>query len=155
MQILQPKSPQELLACADIYISYNNDFLKVDERWAHKQILDYWRQKNYIRVIWHEGQIVGFIAAIYCASKHSPEYRLLQEYYCTNLKGFSAAKAVRAAHRDMIEYATRRGIGLIQSPGSHMDSDNTFVRILEKDGWERSGYLAQRRLEVEARRTIR
>lgn len=155
MEILQPKSAQELMICADIYIGYNNDFVQVDRGWAHKQILDYWRQKNYIRVIYHEGQIVGFIAAMYCASKHSPEWRLLQEYYCTNLKGFASAKAVRLAHRDMLEYAKRRGIGLVQSPGSHMDPDNVFVRILERDGWQRSGYLAQRRLEIDSKRTLR
>jgi hypothetical protein len=146
MHISPPKDEQELRVVADIYLDYDDGFLPVNREVCHENILLHWKRLGYIRIIHHANRIVGFIAGSPIMTKHSKEKVLLQEYFCTNLTGFAAAKAVKLAHRDMVNYARAQRLFVIMSCGSHMDPDHTFTRILEREGWGRKGHVALLRI---------
>lgn len=143
MIIRNPISIEELHLCAEIYIAQNdNEFLYIEPSVCKFNIVNQWKMNRYIRVIEHDGKVVGFIAASPNTSKHSTLKQFVQEYYVTNLKGFASARAVIAAHRDMVDYAIKHRYHLVISQGSHMDPEFVFTRILERNGWKRKGHVA-------------
>lgn len=148
IKIIEPTSEDQLKRCVDIYIAQHDDFFPVDRNICYRNVMAYWRMPTeYVKIIEHNRTIVGFIAGAITTSKHSREKYLLQEYYVTNLKGFSAAKAVFLAHRDFEKFARDQRISMVISQGSHMDPDHTFTRLLEKDGWSRRGHIAIKRFD--------
>jgi tRNA 2-selenouridine synthase SelU len=58
------------------------------------------------------------------------------------LTGIKAVKAVVTLHHSLEREAKRLGIKRLISMSNHLDERNTFVRILEKEGWDRRHYLA-------------
>jgi len=144
MKIIQPSSEQQLYFCANMYISQNDSsFISIDAQFCYENIIKHWKSLNYIKIIIDNNQIVGFIMASPSMAKHSKDKFMLQEYYCTNLKGFKSARAVKVAHEDLIEYSKRNKFKFVLSQGSHMDPDHTFTKLLEKFGWQRRGHIAK------------
>jgi hypothetical protein len=144
MILTNPSSEQQLKFCADLYISYNDSsFISIDQQFCYENIIKHWKSLNYIKLIVDNNQIIGFIMASPSMSKHSKDRFMLQEYYCTNAQGFKAAKAVKLAHQDLIEYARKNRFKFVISQSSHMDPDHTFTKLLEKFGWQRRGHIAK------------
>jgi hypothetical protein len=144
MKIIQPSSENQLKQCADMYISQNDfSFINIDTKFCYESIVKHWKTLQYIKLIIDNNQIVGFIMATSSMSKHSKDKYMLQEYYCTNLSGFKAAKAVKISHNDLIEYAKKNKYKFVYSQGSHMDPEHIFTRLLEKFGWDRRGHIAK------------
>jgi hypothetical protein len=144
MKIIQPISEQQLQFCTNMYISQNDpSFISVDIQFCYENIIKHWKSLNYIKLIIDNNQIVGFIMASPLSSKHSRDKFMLQEYYCTNLTGFKAARAVKLAHQDLIEYSKKNKFKFVISQGSHMDENHTFTKLLEKFGWQRRGHVAK------------
>lgn len=142
MHLSPPQNEAELLLVADIYLKYDDGFLPVNREVCYENIINHWRRLGYVRIIHHARRVIGFIMASVVTTKHSKEKMLLQEYFCTDLSGFAAAKAVKLAHRDLVQHAANQRIVTVMSCGSHMDPDHTFTRILEREGWKRKGHVA-------------
>jgi hypothetical protein len=147
-KIVSPSSESELIFCVDMYASLNdNSFISVDKNFCIENIIKHWKSLNYIRLLKKNNQIVAWLLAVEAVSKHSRQRYLLQEYYCSNLKGIASYKAVVLLHRDLIEYAKTNRFSFVASSGSHLDETFVFSRILEKDGWSRRGYAAKYNLK--------
>ena len=143
MEFLKPTNEAQLRHCCDIYMAQNDpEFMRVDANSCYQSLIKHWRLNGYVRVIWLKGEIVGFIMASIVPVMYSKEKHLAQEYYCTNLTGFAAAKAVIESHKGLVEVAKMKLIPVVISQGSHMDPENTFTRILERQGWTRRGFVA-------------
>ena len=92
-----------------------------------------------------DDEIVGFLFADKREHIHMPFSVYQQIYCCTWAKGTVAARTVKLLHEKLLEEAERQRCPMAWSTGSHLDEDYTFVRMLEKFGWERRGYLAARK----------
>jgi hypothetical protein len=96
----------------------------------------------FFRVIESDGVIRGWILARIVRREFLKDLSLQQHFCCVSFKGIRAVRAVIKLHAALIEEAYIKNIRYVESSGSHMDTKNTFVRILEREGWERRGYLA-------------
>jgi len=144
MKIVSPTSEFQLVKCVELYAALNDySFIDIDSSFCYENIIKHWKTLQYIKLIIDNNQIVGFIMATSSMSKHSKDKYMLQEYYCTNLSGFKAAKAVKLSHNDLIEYAKKNKYKHVYSQGSHMDPEHVFTRLLEKFGWDRRGHIAK------------
>jgi hypothetical protein len=122
-------------------------FLNVDYNNAFKHLLHFTKSGKFVMMkVDNDDNIVAWILALKTQSYHSAEPMLQQVYYASSRKGVKAYRDVVDLHEAMIEEAQRVGLPMVISQGSHLDEDNTFSRILEKNGWERRGHTALKRL---------
>jgi hypothetical protein len=141
--IAQITTLKEVEYCVDMYLSQNDyTFLSADRDLAIMNLSLAVRRKKFVRVLKMDDKIVSWIFADKGNSLHMKTNILQQYYYCSELKGIQAYRSVKLLHNALIDYAEKMGYELIMSPGSHLDEDYTFTRILEKLGWLRRGHIS-------------
>jgi hypothetical protein len=135
---------KELNICVDMYLSLNDEsFLPASRSESIKSFKSLLTIPGvFIRVLEYDSKIVAWIYARPVKLDHLNHNVLQQIYYASSLSGIKAVKAVQMLHQSMYEEALKKKIPYVTSPGSHLDESFTFVRILEKYGWERRGFLA-------------
>lgn len=140
--IIKPANAEQLKVACRLYMQQNdNTFMWIEPSTCEKNIVNHWMRQEYIRLIMQGNRIAGFILAAVVSSKHCGRPHMVQEYYCTDLKGTASARAVYLAHDDMLQEARRRRLPFVVSCGSHMDPTFVFARMLEKRGWKRRGHI--------------
>lgn len=143
MNISLIKTNSEIEYCIDMYLAQNDFlFLKANRALSIKNLTLAVKRKRFVRVLKEAETIVAWIYADTYNSLHLDCKALQQYYYCSNLKGIKAFKAVKLLHEELVDYAIENKYEFVLSPGSHLDLDFIFVKILEKLGWERRGYTA-------------
>lgn len=142
-KIRRPFTSEELRLCINCY-SKNNDssFLPFDFDKSFSELSTASRSGKYVKVADSGGLIVGWMYAAQVSLQHVKQSIIQQMYFSSELSGVPAYRLVVQMHNDLIDYAESKGIQLVVSAGSHMDESNTFVKILEKNGWDRRGYTA-------------
>lgn len=137
----------DLKFCIELYYNLNDHFfITVDKNESLKNLIELFYKRNFIRIIKKDSKIIAWILAIKNKQMHSKEILLQQVYYASSEKGFLAYKCVVLLHNEMLEEAKKLKVDLALSQGSHLDENNTFSRILEKNGWDRRGHTAIYRL---------
>ena len=143
MIISQITSRKLLEDCVDMYLALNDEnFLPASRDLAIKRLDLLVRRKRYVRVLTNNSTPIAWLYADISDVQHCNKRIIQQNYYASNTSGVLAYKCVKLLHEDLISYAIEKRFQVIISPGSHMDPDNTFARILEKLGWERRHYIA-------------
>jgi hypothetical protein len=138
----------DIETCIDIYLPQNQEhMLPSDRATACNTMRVLLARGAFCRALWVDGKIHAWLLASAMQREFIKEPVLQQVFFGSDLKGTQAYNAVVALHLEMEKEAVRRGINLLISTGSNQDPDNTFTRILERNGWNRSGYLATRRLD--------
>ena len=144
-----------MVACIELYRQINDEtFVEIDPDVSFASLRHVYRSRGFLRVVL-EGDVV--VAWIYCQPVSMMHVRYLsfqQIYYASSKTGLAAVKLVKLLHEAMLEEARRLKIQLAISMGSHMDSKHTFVRILEKAGWQRRGHAAIFRLRPPTGQTV-
>jgi hypothetical protein len=136
----------EIEYCIDSYIKHNDfSFLPVDRDCAIVNLNLAVRRQKFVRVLKENDQIIAWIYADIGKSLHMHEKILQQYYYCSDLTGTKAFKAVKILHEELLEYAKENKYDMVFSLGSHLDEKYIFTRMLEKLGWQRRGYIAYKR----------
>lgn len=137
------KSPTDLMTMFEVYAALNDEsFLPFDKAASIAALHQQWASKQYIRVIEHDGEIRGWIAASVMCPAHMGAKVLQQTYYVSNFSGFLAAKALVMAHTDLVAFAEHIKVPYVISSCSHMDPGHNMCKILAHRGWETRGYLA-------------
>jgi hypothetical protein len=138
------RTQQEAKFCVEMYVKMNDEsFIPADKDKAIKSFYEMVKAGAFLRILDDEDdEIVAWVLAQKVEHPHINGKLLQQVFYASNLKGLKAAKAVIALHRSLIEEAERLQIRRVLTLGSYLDENNTFVRILEKDGWKRRHYAA-------------
>lgn len=149
MRIIKPRSTDDIRACIDLYCDLNDPgFLTVCKDNCYKHLSQFARQGKFIRLkLDNDDKIIAWIFAAKVQSYHSASPMFQQLYYASSNKGIKAYRDVIDLHEEMIQEAKRLNIPMVISQGSHMDENNTFSRILEKNGWDRRGHTALKRLD--------
>lgn len=143
MLITKIKSKEEILDCVNLYYNLNDhSFIEIDKKECIKNLTKIILDKEFVRILKHNDKIIAWLWARKVQALHSIIPMFQQMYYACSEKGFLAYKSVVLLHEAMIEEAKRQRISFAISQGSHMDPDNTYVRILERNGWERRGHVA-------------
>jgi hypothetical protein len=144
MLIRKIKNLKELEECVDMYLKLSDqEFLPASRKASIKSLKEVLSTpKAFVRVLEKEGKLVAWIYAEVIQLQHTTFKVLQQIYYSSCLEGVSAARAVKLLHQALIEEAERRRVIMVTSPGSHLDENFTFAKILEKSGWERRGYMS-------------
>lgn len=140
MEIRDITNYDELKLCVNLVIYQTEDPLfPVDERFALSNMNLLMRSKCLFKVILIDNKVVGWgCAKIGQPHLFSREKEVSLIYYQTILKGILAVKALKLFHKEMIVYALANKIQKC-STSSIMDTQETFYRILEKEGWIRRG----------------
>ena len=135
---------QESNACVELYIKMNDEeFIPANIDKSIKSFSNLVKSGAFLRILDDEdSEIVAWLLAQKVDHPHINGMVLQQYFYASSLKGLKAAKAVIILHRALIEEAKRLQIRYVFSLGSYLDENNTFVKILEKDGWKRRNYAA-------------
>lgn len=137
----------DLKNCIEIYYSLNDhSYINVDKDESLQNLKQFYYKRDFIRIVKRENKIIAWILAIKNKQLHSKEFHLQQLYYACSEKGFTAYRCVILLHEAMIEEAKRIKVNLLLSQGSHLDENNTFTKILERNGWDRRGHTALYRL---------
>ena len=148
MNICKISSTAEILICIEMYLELNDfSFLSVDKNLAIQNLDLAVRRNKFVRMLKENNRIVAWLYADIGKSLHMNEKILQQYYYCSNLNGIRAFKAVKVLHEDLLKYAKENKYDLVFSLGSHLDEKYVFTRMLEKLGWQRRGYIAYKRPE--------
>jgi hypothetical protein len=137
--------PKDIETVVNQYLSIGDGGLfEVDNVRAMQRMFSNISQKtNFTRIIKNnDGEIIGGIFAIPQPILYSKAIGLKQEFYYSIETGFSAARAVKVAHKALIEEANRRKLDFAMSCCSHLDEDRVLCKILAKQGWEIKGHLA-------------
>jgi succinate dehydrogenase flavin-adding protein (antitoxin of CptAB toxin-antitoxin module) len=135
---------READACVELYIKMNDeDFIPADKSKSIESFSTLVKSGAFLRILDDEdGEIVAWLLAQKVDHPHIKGKILQQYFYASNLTGIKAVKAVIILHNALIEEAERLQIKYIFSLGSYLDEKNTFVKILEKNGWKRRNYAA-------------
>jgi len=134
---------EELGEFARMYVNENDEtFIKTSYVRSFVNLQTRYANGNFIRGVYYDGNLVGWILAVVNMPEHSSEKYLNQMYYCCTLKGLLAAKALKLAHEALIAQAEYARIPYVISQCSFYDEAMTFARLLEKYGWERRGHTA-------------
>jgi hypothetical protein len=133
----------ELKILIDIYANVaGNQIIPFDKNVSLNNLKLKFYNNAFIRGIEDNGEITAFIVGEIIFHPHLAFSVLQQTYYASIYKGIKAAKAVKLLHMALYEKAELMKIPLVMSMGSFLDETNVFTRILEKDNWIRTGYLA-------------
>lgn len=147
MRIDTIKTKEEVEYCVQMYLALNDpDFIDADFDTSFKTLFQLVRLKKFVRVLKQEEEIIAWIYAEKVKITHMAYPVLQQMYYASNQTGIKAARCVKLIHRELIKHAEEINVNTILSAGSHMDPTFVFAKILEKDGWERRGFLAIKRI---------
>jgi hypothetical protein len=138
----------EVEECVGMYLELNDEsFLESSFEFACMNLYKSIRLGKFARCARDEsGALVAWLLADVGVMPHADYEVLQQKYYCSNVVGTKAVRAVRLLHDDMVSYARSKGVNVLISQGSPYDDSNTFTRILEKSGWERKNFLAIKKL---------
>lgn len=149
MRIVKPRSTADIKACIDLYCDLNDpSFLTICKDNCYKHLSQFARQNKFIRLkLDNDDKIIAWIFAAKVQSYHSASPMFQQMYYASSNNGIKAYRDVIDLHEEMIQEAIRLDIPMVISQGSHMDENNTFSRILEKNGWDRRGHTALKHLD--------
>lgn len=147
MIIDQISTAQEVEECVDLYLSIvDQSWLPASRDTSIKSLMDKVRRQKFVRLIKKDSRIIAWIYADQVALPHA-DYSLFQQiYYASNQSGSLAYKCVVALHDSMYEAGKLTDAKYCISVGSPFDNDNTFTRILEKNGWIRRGHTATKEL---------
>jgi hypothetical protein len=139
--VIRRMSRSDVQACVDMYLCLNDEsFLPADRDSALRSLNN--RLINSLNLVY--GDTEAWLSASRVRPEHCNFDVLQQFYFASKLSGVKAYRAVVSLHDEMYEFAVKLKIPYCISPGSHMDVDNTFTRILEKNGWMRRGHVAAR-----------
>ena len=143
MELDSIHSKADIQACVSLYAALNDfSFLNADEAVAYKNLLTAAKKQHFIRVLRENNRIIAWAWFIKTQSLHMKESQYQQHYFASNQTGIKAARCVKLLHRAAIEEAKTLDVAFVISQGSHMDENNIFAKILEKDGWLRRGHTA-------------
>lgn len=143
MYVDKIRSRTEIELCVDLYGSRSEpSFLPLDYNLSKLNLFDKVRRNKFVRVFRVDDEIKAWIYADLVKLPHASEQYFQQFYYGSSLTGSAAYKAVVSLHREMVLFANTTNATWCTSTGSPYDTENTFARILEKQGWTRRGYLA-------------
>jgi hypothetical protein len=143
LSIERPLTHDDVLACVDMYYALNDhEFLCVDHAACLRNLTKKVRGKRFVRTLVSGGEIVAWIYCEPVALPYTDQMGFQQMFFASDQVGTMAYKCVVKLHEAMLEEAERLHITLALSAGSHADERFTFAKILEKNGWQRRGYLA-------------
>ncbi len=134
-------SESDIYWCAKSYCDYvrcKTDLLNLS---IEESILNL-KQQEFLSLYKIKSKPVAFISGGVTKQQFSKNKIFNQNFYYTDLTGYSAYIAQKVLHQRMIEYARKRHVKTVLSAGSYFDERNVFAKMLEKQGWIRHGYLA-------------
>lgn len=134
---------EDLVRCISLYAPMNdNAFLPVDVNTSFINLKDAWDRGFFLRAIYDDNELHGFILAHVTNLIHVKSKILQQLYYVSDFTGFKAARALILSHEAMINYAKKLNIKYVMSSASHMDDNLSLCKILQKKGWDVRGHIA-------------
>lgn len=134
-------SEDDIRWCAESYCDFVRQKTILLNLSVEESILNL-KQQEFLSLYKVRNKPVAFISGCTTKQQFSKNKIFNQNFYYTNLTGYSAYVAQKVLHGRMIEYARKRHVKTILSAGSYFDERNVFAKMLEKQGWSRHGYLA-------------
>lgn len=144
LQVVKPRSLDDIDTCVKMYLSQNDEsFIPASYEKAYHILNQLVKRNKFVRMALNsEDEIIGWIYGDIGEIPHVETRVMEQKYFTTNQEGIGAVRVIKLLHNALIQEAVSKDIKLITSHGNHLDENNVFVKILEKQGWERRGYLA-------------
>lgn len=145
MIIDQINTIQDVEQCVDLYLSLSDDtWMTADRATSIRSLMDKVKRKKFVRVLREDSKIIAWIYADLVKLPHTDYVNFQQIYYASAETGVRAFRCVKLLHEAMTEFGETSEAKYYVSPGSPLDDNNVFAKILEKCGWIRKGYMAFR-----------
>ena len=136
---------REVEECVDMYLNnYATGFMDVDRDASIHSLDTLVRRGKFVRAFREGGAVVAWIYAEVLRPCHCSHNIFQQLYYGTSLKAYRVKRPLVALHQAMWEHARTLDVKYVVSYGNHNDENNIFVKILELNGWSRSGSCVMR-----------
>ena len=146
--IVKPRTLKDIIDCVNIYESYNDfSFINMSTQESIKSISQFVRLNKFMRIKLESDKVVAWILCDKAKPMHQEEIQFQQIYFASMNTGIKAYRDVIDLHNEMLKETKRLGLKMAISSGSHMDEKFTFTRMLERNGWQRRGYVALKRLD--------
>jgi hypothetical protein len=140
-------SSREIRSCVELYMGLNDpSFIPLEFDVCYNNLLTLVKRKKFVRGLFEDDELIAWIYCDVVEHLHLGFPVFQQLYYASDQKGMKAYRCVVRLHEAMLVKARESEFSLAVSSGSHMDPDHVFAKILEKQGWERRGYLCLRHL---------
>jgi hypothetical protein len=140
---------KELKKCYDLtvrsYESIEDGFVKADREFFWNNMITSARSGACMISLYKDETLIGWMMALEGRPfMHSKDRVLSQNYFHSEATGRTAVEAILRGHRLMLDEAKRRRLPWAMS-SSYLDTNKTFLRILEKDGWTIRGGIAMKK----------
>lgn len=147
MNLDKLKTREDVESCVSMYMAFNQaDFMEASHSESVKSLWQLCRMGKFVRCVRSDdGAILAWLCADTVRLLHCDFSNFQQIYYASNQTGTKAFRCIKLLHDEMVDYSLNLKVKYCVSAGSHFDENNTFARCLEKQGWQRRGYLAVRR----------
>ena len=142
LNVESPSSFEDFQRCAQMYYDYASDFVPKSAAVFCKW-LQCLRPAGGVSVCRYKGEIIAFIAYGKRQLEFHNTFVVQQLFFCSDTGPIMAVRATRLLHAEMVTWGRRNRCSLALSAGSHEAESDVFLRILEKDGWQRKGYLCK------------
>lgn len=137
------RNEKELFEGVDMYLKKNDESFIPSNRNACMRFAHAVASTHcFLRVFEKDSKMLAWMYADRIQPAHVGLPVLYQQYFASDATGKVAVQAVEELHADMLAYADKNKIPYVMSQCSHLDERQTFVRILEKAGWKRRGFMA-------------
>jgi hypothetical protein len=140
---------REIEQAATLYYEWTDkQFINADLMTSINGLKHIVKTNKFAKVILVDNAVVGFITGDRYNSPFMAERVFMQTFYFSNLKGVAAIRAIKLAHKALVDYAIKFKYDSCYSSGSFQDKDLVFARTLEKEGWQRRSYACTLNLKV-------
>jgi hypothetical protein len=153
LQVFNLRTTDELIACVDMYkkIDIENDnFINFDKEIALQKLFISCRSGHFARIIKEDNELIAWILASTATYDFSNELIFKIRMFLSNQSGVKGFKCIEILHEEVIDEAKRLKIKRVFTENNFYNERLVYVKLLEKLGWKRKGYMAYFETGVES-----
>jgi hypothetical protein len=126
-----------------MYINYEKQpIISINRKEAIKHLFQKVRTRKFVRVLREENKIIAWIYADKVKPPFGEYYVFQQMFYVSDQTGMKSYRCVKLLHEEMLKEGKSQNCKYALAVSSHLDSDFTYARMLERLNWRRQGHTA-------------
>jgi len=146
IEISSLRNFDDLKESAKKYIKkYDNSIIPISYARVLRSLETDWKLGKLVKIAIKDGEIIGGICGDFLEIDYCPYLIYSQKHCMIYSEGYSSAIVLKLLHEELYRKGELLGAHLIYSTANFNDVNLSFVKILERFGWGRKGYLAYRR----------
>jgi len=142
--IEKPRTSDDVYNCVKLYYdNVDHKFFQVDLNECVRNLIASVRANKFVRLLREDDKIIAWIYANKIKLQYSKAVVFQQMIYASDQTGIKAYRCIEKLHFELVEEASRQECNMVLAGSNPFDERLTYVRILEKLGWKREGFMAK------------